>query len=89
MELQSWLGLHYIFSSSPIGDADLVKIKKYAVFTYNSKYILKDITTISQEDKDKISADLEDDSTIQSIYFKEDGIQFWAIQTSNQIFLLQ
>ena len=81
-------GSHYIYSSAHIGDADLIKIKKYAVFTYNSKYILKDITTISQEDKDKIVADLDDDSTIQSIYFKEDGIQLWAIQTSDQINLL-
>ena len=80
-------GSYYICSSMPINGADLTKIKRYAAFTYSPKYILKDISTISQEDKDELIEEFED-SNILSIYFREDGIQLWGIQTSDQITII-
>jgi hypothetical protein len=76
-----FLGTNYIFSTKPISSIQL--IKRYSVFTYDCRYILTDITTISQEDKDEFLESLENNGNV-SIYFKEDGIQLWCIKSSEQ-----
>ncbi len=89
-------GERYIFSSKPIDGQDFgqdfgqdsghdfTKIVRYAVFTYNAKYILKDIAKISEEDKVALIEDLDESDDILSIYFKEDGIQLWSIRPDDQ-----
>ena len=86
----------HIFTSKPLDSADLTKICRYSVFTYDAKYILKDILKISQEDKDQLMnlddneadtngpEDTNEHDEVLSIYFKEDGIQLWAIKTDGQ-----
>jgi hypothetical protein len=78
----SWLGASYYFSSVPIEKSTNL-IKRYSAFTYNAKYILKDIDQISQEEKDAVDTDLAEND-ISSIYFKENGIQLWCIYNNNQ-----
>ena len=77
-----WFGVSYYFSSVPI-EKTANLIKRYSAFTYNAKYILKDIDQISQEEKDTVDTDLAEND-ISSIYFKENGIQLWCIYNNNQ-----
>lgn len=76
------LGSYYYFSPTPLEGADLTRIKRYAVFTFDGKYILTDINNIKE--KDEFIMNLDDDDSNLSIYFKEDGIQLWCIKTSEQ-----
>lgn len=78
------LGSYYYFSSSPLEGADLTRIKRYVVFTFNCKYIVTDINTIQDKEEFITNLDNDDDNDKLSIYFKEDGIQLWCIKTSEQ-----
>ena len=77
------LGSYYYFSSSPLEGTDLTRIKRYGVFTFDCKYIVTDINTIQDKDEFTTNLDNDDDDNL-SIYFKENGIQFWCIKTSEQ-----
>lgn len=83
-----WFGNHYFFSSNVLEETDVNKINRYALFTYNARYILKDIEHISQEEKDKFDESLEEDTTNLTLYFWEKNIQLWCIKTSEQFTLL-
>ena len=84
-----WFGNFYYFSSKPLDGADLTKINRYAVFTYNARYILKDVDLISSEEKERFNESLEDtENDNYTIYFREGGIQLWCIKSSEQFTLL-
>jgi hypothetical protein len=55
---------------------------KYAVFTLYDKYILRDISKLSEEHKEAFMKKYEHLDVI-SIYFQEGGIPFWCIKNPN------
>ena len=74
-----WLGDYYYFSSKPL---DMIVTQKYAVFTENAKYILVDVNTVNEKQRN----DFLNDSTksiILSIYFHQNNIQYWCIKNNN------
>jgi len=75
-------GSYYYFTSTPLSSTDIKRVKQYACFTFDCKYILTDINTI--QEKLELIENLDNDDSNQSIYFKEDGIQLWCIKTSEQ-----
>lgn len=79
-----FLGSYYYFTSNPIAETDLTRIKRYAVFNFNCRYILTDINTIQEKERTEFIENLDDTDTNLSIYFKEDGIQLWCIKTNEQ-----
>ena len=92
----SWFGNHYIFSSIPLesfpggtdSKSDILNAKRYAVFTYNARYILKDVEKISQEERDAFTSSLVDTDNL-TIYYREGGIQLWCIKSSDQFTLIE
>lgn len=87
------LGEFYYFSSNPlISDDSTKKYKKYAVFlnVHNGEhlieesYIIKDVSEINEEQwknyRDKIRPE-----NVSTIWFKEKGIQLWAVKYPTQI----
>jgi hypothetical protein len=94
------LGDYYYFSSIPINSnsSDTVtslwnkdNIKKYAVFLninngkYSSEesYIVKDINTITEEQWDNYTKKINQ-TDVSTIWFKENGLQLWAIKYPTQ-----
>ena len=84
----SWFGNHYIFSSIPLDGSDILNAKRYAVFTYNARYILKDVEKISQEERDAFTSSLVDTDNL-TIYYREGGVQLWCIKSSDQFTLIE
>jgi hypothetical protein len=78
-----FLGYYYYFTSKPITDVVAIS-KRYAIFTFDCRYILTDINNIQEKEKEDFIKNLEDNDTNLSIYFKEGGIQLWCIKTSEQ-----
>ena len=77
-----WFGSHYYFSSVPLNGADTTKIKRYAGFTFNGRYILRDIQEVTEEEKNAFNESLEETDT-ETIYFREKGAQIWCIKTND------
>jgi len=84
-----WLGNNYFFTSRALYGVDYKTIIRYAVFTYSARYILKEMESISQEEKDAFSKILEEDADNSSIYFWENGIQMWCIKSSDQFTIIE
>lgn len=73
-----WLGDYYSFVSNPID----TNIQKYAVFTENVKYILVDINSVNENQKNTFISD-SSESVILSIYYHLNNVQYWGIKNNN------
>jgi hypothetical protein len=80
----SWLGNYYYFSSYILKKEANVNIQRYAVFTENATYILRDIALITDKQK-QIFLDNNKDNDIVIIYYIENDIQLWCVK-SNSIY---
>ena len=74
-----WLGDFYYFTNDTT--VDTIR-QKYAVFTEKTKYILVDINDITEKQKDDFIISCAE-NVVLSIYFHENGIQYWCIKNSN------
>lgn len=72
----SWLGDHNYFISE---SSEIIK-HRYAVFTNNANYILKDINNITDKQRDYYMAKNEEQD-ITTIYFFNNNIQLWCIKS--------
>ena len=94
------LGDYYYFSSTPLNSNSPENVtsqwekdylKKYAVFLninngkYSSEesYIVKDISTITKEQWDNYAEKINQ-TDVSTIWFKENGLQLWAIKYPSQ-----
>ena len=84
-----WLGTNYFFTSRALDGVDYKTVIRYAVFTYSARYILKEMESISQEEKDAFSKILEEETDNSSVYFWENGIQMWCIKSSDQFTIIE
>ena len=84
-------GNHHFFTTEPISDENILNLKRYSVFIYNSLYILNihkniqdiDFRTDDIEDYEEyIKTKTQDDYS--SIYFFEQGVQLWCIKTMSR-----
>ena len=87
-----WLGDFHYFSSYPLESnktADDLSLQRYAIFTVEpAKYLWKDISTISQEQKEEFTKKIQDVDVV-TLYFHENNIQYWCIRNVANIFKLQ
>ena len=78
-----WLGDYFYFKKYDGDDIDK-KSLKYAVFIDDkAKYILQDISTISDKQKnDFLKKSLNE--VFYSLYFHENGVQYWYVKSNKQ-----
>lgn len=73
------LGNHFYFCVDAIDDKP-IDTQKYAVFTINDRYILRDISLCTKEALQTFMTKYQD-LDIMSIYFYEEGKQLWCIKS--------
>jgi hypothetical protein len=86
-----WLGDFHYFSSYPLesNKTDVTLLQRYAIFTVEpAKYLWKDISTISQEQKEEFTKKIQDVDVV-TLYFHENNIQYWCIRNVANILKLQ
>ena len=85
-------GEGYTFSSVALdretkSDFNYELLKRYAVFTKSSQYVLKDIANLTEEEKAWLNAS-NSDKDIITVYYHDDGLQLWHVYSSNWFVLL-
>ena len=85
-----WLGDYHYFSSYPLEKtADVLSLQRYAIFPVEpAKYLWKDISTITQEQKDEFTKKIQDVDVV-TLYFHENNIQYWCIRNTSNFLRLQ
>lgn len=82
-----WLGDYHYFSSFPLENNNKI-LQRYAIFSIEpAKYLWKDISIISQEQKDEFTKKIQDIDII-TLYFHENNIQYWCIRNVANIIRL-
>ena len=82
-----WLGDFHYFSSFPLENNNKI-LQRYAIFAIEpAKYLLKDISIISQEQKDEFTKKIQDIDVV-TLYFHENNIQYWCIRNVANIIKL-
>lgn len=78
-----WLGDYHYFSSYPLEKtADVLSLQRYAIFPVEpAKYLWKDISTITQEQKDEFTKKIQDVDVV-TLYFHENNIQYWCMRNT-------
>lgn len=77
-----WLGDYHFFSSFPL-ETTTSTLQRYVIFPVEpATYILKDISTISQEQKDNFIKKYQDQDIV-TLYFHENNIQYWCIKSTH------
>jgi hypothetical protein len=71
----SWLGYNYYFTNDS-------KTQKYAVFIEKSKYILKEISSVTKEEQ-TIFINNNINENVVTIYFHQGNTQFWCVKNNN------
>ena len=83
-----WLGDFHYFSSFPLEKNNNKILQRYAIFAIEpAKYLWKDISIISQEQKDEFTKKIQDIDVI-TLYFHENNIQYWCIRNVANIIKL-
>ena len=79
-----WLGEYYFFTIDTTF-LDIINndyVQKYAVFTDNTRYILTDISKISDVQKEVFLKN-SSNNVVLSVYFHQDGKQYWYVKNNN------
>lgn len=81
----SFFGSAFVFSAKPVNsvrtkDTDSKKLRKCAVFTKNSKRIIKNAVEVLNDDEISEFVDRIKDLDVMSLYFYNNGNRFWAIK---------
>jgi len=83
-----WLGDFHYFSSFPLENNNNKILQRYAIFAIEpAKYLWKDISIISQEQKDEFTKKIQDIDVV-TLYFHENNIQYWCIRNVANIIKL-
>jgi hypothetical protein len=82
------LGDHYFFSTFPIGEEN-APAERYALFPAlkgeEQTYIVKDINTLTEEQRTNYLANHKDTNTnINTTWFKDRGTQLWCVKFPSQ-----
>lgn len=82
------LGDFHFFSSFPL-ETTTTTLQRYVIFPVEPAiFILKDISTISQEQKDEFFKKYQDQEVV-TLYFHENNIQYWCIKSTHLFLKLQ
>ena len=89
------LGHIYLFTSKPISSY-INNLIRYAIFTVNPKYILRDIgndTFVNDPNLTKKNiifniGDDESEDAYSTVYFHENSIQYWGVKQPDCIFII-
>lgn len=83
-----WLGDFHYFSSFPLENNNNKILQRYAIFAIEpAKYLWKDISIITQEQKDEFTKKIQDIDVV-TLYFHENNIQYWCIRNVANIIKL-
>ena len=84
-----WFGDFHYFSSFPLEKNNNKILQRYAIFAVEpAKYLWKDLSIISQEQKDEFTKKIQDVDVV-TLYFHENNIQYWCIRNVANMFKLQ